>query len=60
MIIDYHLKGQQDKFLTDFPKLKEKAKKYLGVEVFYELGSRPSGVPLTEISTFWPILLNKQ
>lgn len=39
MIVDYHLKGQQEQLLADFPKLKEKAKKFVGVEVFYELGS---------------------
>ena len=38
MIVDYHLKGQQEQLLADFPKLKEK---FVGVEVFYELGSQP-------------------
>lgn len=60
MIIDYHLRGQQEQLLIDFPHIKEKAKKFLGFEVFYELGSQPQGIALTEDDAYWPVLLNKQ
>jgi hypothetical protein len=44
LIIDYHLKGEQEKLLTNFPHLADKAKKFLGFELFFELSVQPDGV----------------
>ncbi len=37
VILDYHLKGQQAELEAENPELAEKAKKYLGYELYYNL-----------------------
>jgi hypothetical protein len=37
IIIDYHLRGEQQELEKEHAELAEKAKKYLGFELYYEL-----------------------
>ena len=37
VIIDYHLRGEQAKMEKDHPKLIEKAKKFLGMQLYFDL-----------------------
>ena len=37
LILDYHLRGEQEVLEKDHPELAEQAKKYLGHELYYEL-----------------------
>ena len=37
IIIDYHFRGEQENLLKEFPHLADKAKKFLGFELFFEL-----------------------
>lgn len=37
IIVDYHLRGEQAELEKEHPELAEKAKKYLGFELYYEL-----------------------
>lgn len=37
IILDYHLRGEQTQLENDHPELAEKAKKYLGYELYYSL-----------------------
>jgi len=46
IVIDYHLRGEQEELERDYPQLAEKAKKYLGFELYYEL-SNECGKPLS-------------
>lgn len=36
IILDYHLRGEQDEMEKEHPELAEKAKKYLGFELYYD------------------------
>ena len=45
MILDYHLRGEQDVLEKENSELADKAKKYLGFELYYEL-SKDIGKPL--------------
>ena len=45
IILDYHLRGEQQLLEKDHPELVEKAKKYLGFELYYEL-TKDQGKPL--------------
>ena len=44
-ILDYHFRGEQDKFEERHPELKEKALKMMGPVLYYELSST-CGQPL--------------
>ena len=37
MILSYHFRGEQDVFEKDFPGLVDKAKKFIGFELYYAL-----------------------
>lgn len=37
LILDFHFRGEQDVFEAEFPHLKEKALKYLGAPLYYDL-----------------------
>jgi len=43
--LDYHFRGQQDEFEEEFSHMVNKAKKFLGFELYYEL-SGMTGQPL--------------
>eukprot|EP00349_Pseudokeronopsis_sp_Brazil_P010353 CAMPEP_0202980302 /NCGR_PEP_ID=MMETSP1396-20130829/86256_1 /ASSEMBLY_ACC=CAM_ASM_000872 /TAXON_ID= /ORGANISM="Pseudokeronopsis sp., Strain Brazil" /LENGTH=67 /DNA_ID=CAMNT_0049720199 /DNA_START=1250 /DNA_END=1453 /DNA_ORIENTATION=- len=45
MIIDFHLKGEQNVLEEEFPELVEKAKKFLGFELYFEL-TKFTGEPI--------------
>ena len=45
MILDYHLRGEQQILEEDHKELAEKAKKYLGFEMYYDL-TKYNGKPL--------------
>lgn len=36
LILDYHIRGDQDELEKEHPELAEKAKKYLGFELYYD------------------------
>lgn len=36
IILDYHLRGEQDELEKEHPELAETAKKYLGFELYYD------------------------
>ena len=38
IIMDYHFKGEQAEMEQEMPELKEKAKKLLGYELYYQFG----------------------
>jgi hypothetical protein len=59
IIIDYHLRGEQDELEKDHPELAEKAKKYLGFEDYYELSSLEKGKPLPNDSEAFKMLMEK-
>ena len=44
IIVDYHLRGQQQALFEENPKLEKVAKKLLGYEDFYAFASAPEGV----------------
>jgi len=37
MILAYHFNGDQDGFEKDYPDLVEKAKKYMGYDLYFDL-----------------------
>jgi hypothetical protein len=39
-ILDFHFRGDQVSFEKEYPNLKEKAQKFLGEELYEELGDR--------------------
>ena len=47
VILDFHLRGDQDQFVEQYPELKQKAMKLLGYDFYFELSSLV-GTPLTE------------
>ena len=47
VILDFHLRGDQDQFVEQYPELKQKAMKLLGYDFYFEL-SALVGTPLTE------------
>lgn len=46
MILDYHLRGEQSNLEKEHQYLADKAKKYLGYELYYELSAKSQGQPL--------------
>jgi len=46
MVLDYHLRGEQAILEKEHSELAEKAKKYLGYELYYELSAKAQGKPL--------------
>ena len=60
IIIDYHLRGDQEKLLAEFPHLTDKAKKFLGFELFFELSVQPDGIPLSNVDPKYQDLMKKQ
>lgn len=50
IIIDYHLRGEQAELEKEHPEVAEKAKKYLGFEMYYELSgkNKPLGADTEE------------
>lgn len=53
LILDYHLRGEQGELEKEHPELAEKAKKYLGFELYYELSSQEQGKPIPEDSEIY-------
>lgn len=47
IILDYHLRGEQQLLEKEHPELVEKAKKYLGFELYYDL-TKDQGKPLPQ------------
>ena len=47
IILDYHFRGEQDLFETEYEHLKQKAEKLLGYNTYFDL-SPLTGTPLTE------------
>lgn len=47
IILDYHFRGEQDLFETEYEHLKQKAEKLLGYNTYFDL-SPLTGAPLTE------------
>ena len=47
IILDYHLRGEQEELEKEHPELAEFAKKYLGPQLYNELGTvvNEQGVP---------------
>ena len=45
IILDFHFRGDQDIFELDYPHLKEKAIKYFGAVLYYDLSPK-TGTPL--------------
>ena len=60
IIIDYHLRGEQEKLVLQFPHLKEKAQKFLGFEMYFELSVQPDGIPMSVNDPFFKKLILKQ
>jgi len=60
IIIDYHLRGDQDKLIAEFPHLADKAKKFLGFELFFELSVQPDGIPMSASDPNYAALMKKQ
>lgn len=67
VIIDYHLRGESEKLTADFPDLAEKAKKFLGYELYTDLavkqstdGANKHYVPLDSSDPHFQQLLAKQ
>lgn len=68
VIIDYHLRGEQEKLEKQFPDLAEKAKKFLGFETYYDLSIQQSTegvknvnyVPMDPSDPIFKELLKKQ
>ena len=60
MIIDYHLRGEQQKLIEQFPTLEAKAKKFLGYELFFELSVQPDGIPMSKNDPNYKFLIKKQ
>lgn len=54
IIIDYHLRGEQAEMEKNHTELAEKAKKYLGFELYYELSG--SEKPKVESEAFKTIM----
>ena len=47
IILDFHLRGEQDEFEVEYPHLKKKALELLGYEFYYQLANHV-GSPLRE------------
>ncbi len=58
MILDFHLRGEQAILEEDHPELAEKAKRYLGFELYYEM-SKFNKKPMTEDMQEFKILMTK-
>lgn len=50
MILDFHLRGEQQILESEYKELAEKAKKYLGFELYYEL-SKYNKHPMVQSDT---------
>ena len=57
IIIDYHFRGEQEKLEEQYPGLAEKAKKFLGFEMYYDLSIEMS--PLSPSCKYFNTLLKK-
>lgn len=60
IIIDYHLRGEQENLISEFPHLSDKAKKFLGFELFFELSVQPDGIPMSNSDPNYSELMKKQ
>lgn len=58
IILDYHMRGEQDILEDEDHDLSEKAKKYLGSEMYYELGNS-TGKQLTKSDPHFKWLMKK-
>ena len=54
------MRGDQEKLLVEFPHLTDKAKKFLGFELFFELSVQPDGIPLSNVDPKYQDLMKKQ
>jgi hypothetical protein len=54
MILDYHFRGEQDRFETEHPQLKEKALKMMGPVLYYDLTAHNE--PLEETNSLFKSL----
>jgi hypothetical protein len=57
IIIDYHLRGEQAELEKEHPDVAEKAKKYLGFEMYYELSGKNK--PLSPDTEEFKFLMQK-
>jgi hypothetical protein len=66
VIIDFHLKGEHERLDKEYPELADKAKKFLGYEIYTELAVKQSGgkegvyVPMEPTDHLFKVLLDKQ
>ena len=59
IVLDYHLRGEQEILEKEHPELAEMAKKYLGYELYYELSSQAGGKPLGNDSPGFKEIMKK-
>ena len=59
IILDYHLRGEQSELEKEHAELAEKAKKYLGFELYYECSSQAQGKPLVANSDVYKEIMKK-
>jgi hypothetical protein len=57
IIIDYHLRGEQAELEKEHPEVAEKAKKYFGLEMYYELSNEDK--PLSPDSNKFKYIMQK-
>ena len=61
MIIDYHLRGEQQRLEREFPEIAKKAKKFLGYEMYFELSiNEIPGVAMSPQNASYDALMRKQ
>ena len=59
IIIDFHLRGEQAVLEKEHPSIAEKAKKYFGFELYFELSTGEHGKALSQDSANFKILMGK-
>ena len=59
IILDYHLRGEQHLLEEEHKELSEFAKKYLGLELYYELAAQAEGKPLPKDSQGFKTIMAK-
>ena len=61
VIIDFHLRGEQAKMETQYPKLIKKAQKFLGMQAYFDLTvSQIKGMPMSSNDPYFDMLMKKQ
>lgn len=60
VIIDFHLKGQQSYMEEKYPKLTEKAKKFLGMQAYFDMSvAQIDGMPMSINDPYYEVLMKK-